>query len=395
MKFVAVQIGARHHYAIPRMLERAGMLEALYTDACANRGIGRWLNGVLPGFARTGQMGKLLQRSVVGVPPDKIKSTDRLLFQQLFEKRGADDAAAFAQVMRHWGTGRATGIYSMFGEGLGFLQWAKSRGLKIAVDIFITPVAHRIVAEEQRQFPEWEAPVNDDPERIERHVGEVIEVADRLLCPGENVVAGLRAYPNFVPAQARVIPYGSGADFQGRVNQPVPGRVLFAGTAELRKGTHYFAAATQRLIATKTAFEFRVAGNVTDRVRQRPECAALNFLGRLSRTEMAGELLSADVLVLPTLAEGSASVIVEALAVGLPVITTASAGSVARHGVDGLIVPERDAGALAEAIGQITSHRELRNEMAGHCLERARMVTEAAWSERLLAALSELEARKC
>jgi glycosyltransferase involved in cell wall biosynthesis len=216
----------------------------------------------------------------------------------------------------------------------------------------------------------------------------VIKVADLLLCPGENVVAGLRAYPNFVPARARVVPDGSGVDFQGRLNQPVPGRVLFAGTAELRKGIHYFAAAAKRLAAAQTSFDFRVAGNVSGRIRERPECAPLNFLGRISRAEMIGELLRADVLVLPTLAEGSASVINEALAVGLPVITTASAGSVARHGVDGFIVPERDAVALADAIQQITSRRELRNEMAGHCLERARMVTETAWSERLLSALN-------
>jgi glycosyltransferase involved in cell wall biosynthesis len=395
MKFIVVQIGTRHHYAIPRMLERAGALEALYTDACANKGIGRCLNRILPGIARSGQIGKLLQRSVTGVPPGKIESTDRLLVQQLFGRREADGGTAFAQVMRRWGTGQAAGIYSMFGEALDFLRWAKSCGLKIAVDIFITPVAHRIVADEQRHFSEWESPVNDDHERIERHVRDVIEVADILLCPGENVVAGLRAYPNFVPARARVVPYGSGADFQGQINKPAPGRVLFAGTAELRKGIHYFAAAAKQLTAGKGSYDFRVAGNVADRVRRRPECAALNFLGRLSRKEMFGELLSADVLVLPTLAEGSASVINEALAVGLPVITTASAGSVARHGVDGLIVMERDAEALTEAIGQITSRRELRNEMAGHCLERARMVTESAWSDRLLAAISELEAGKC
>ena len=377
------------------MLEQAGALEALYTDACANQGIGRCLNALLPGCARTGQMAKLLQRSVVGLPASKIKSTDRLLFRQLFGDRGADDAAIFARQMTRWGTGEATGIYSMFGEGLDFLRLAKSRGLKIAVDIFITPVAHRIVSEEQARFPEWEALGNQDHERLERHVIEVIEVADLLLCPGENVVAGLRAYPNFVSARARVVPYGSGVDFQGRLNQPVPGQVLFAGTAELRKGIHYFAAAAKRLAATQTSFDFRVAGNVSGRIREWPECAALNFLGRISRAEMIEELLRADILVLPTLAEGSASVINEALAVGLPVITTASAGSVARHGVDGLIVPERDTNMLADAIQQITSQRELRNEMALHCLERACMVTERAWSERLLTALSELEEQKC
>jgi glycosyltransferase involved in cell wall biosynthesis len=395
MKFIVVQIGARHHYAIPRILERAGALWALYTDACANKGIGRWLSVILPGFACTGQIARLLQRSVTGLPPGKIKSTDRLLFQQMFGSHQADDAAAFALVMKKWGTGKATGVYSMFGEGLDFLRWAKALGLTISVEIFITPIAHQIVAEEQRRFPEWEEPRNDDHERIEARVREVIEVADVLLCPGENVVDGLQAYENFVLAKARVVPYGSGANFQGRINQPIAGRVLFAGTAELRKGIHYFAAAARRLASASGSHDLRVAGNVTDRIRQRPECAALNFLGRLTRAEMIEELLRADVLVLPTLAEGSASVINEALVIGLPVITTASAGSVVRHGVDGLIIPERDPEALAEAIRQIIFQRELRNEMSKNCVERAHMVTETAWSERLMMALSALDVGKC
>jgi len=50
--------------------------------------------------------------------------------------------------------------------------------------------------------------------------------------------------------------------------------------------------------------------------------------------------------VLPSLAEGSAGVIYEALASGFAVITTESAGSVVRDGIEGFIVPEGDPQAL-------------------------------------------------
>jgi len=47
----------------------------------------------------------------------------------------------------------------------------------------------------------------------------------------------------------------------------------------------------------------------------------------------------------------------EALALGIPVVATRSAGSVITSGVDGYIVPERDITALADAITEITSRR--------------------------------------
>ena len=43
MKFLVAQIGARRGYAVPAILERAGMLESLYTDLCADAGLGKWL----------------------------------------------------------------------------------------------------------------------------------------------------------------------------------------------------------------------------------------------------------------------------------------------------------------------------------------------------------------
>ena len=98
---------------------------------------------------------------------------------------------------------------------------------------------------------------------------------------------------------------------------------------------------------------------------------------------MTKEFLSADVFVLPTLAEGSAGVIYEALAAGVPIVTTRSAGSVITNGVEGLIVPERDPLALAEAIQSVIENRNLREAMALASKKTSARYTEAAWSGRL------------
>jgi glycosyltransferase involved in cell wall biosynthesis len=64
-------------------------------------------------------------------------------------------------------------------------------------------------------------------------------------------------------------------------------------------------------------------------------------------------MLQADVFVLPTLAEGSARVIFEALAAGCWVITTPNAGSIVPDVAAGAVVPPADPHALAEAIANV------------------------------------------
>ena len=105
---------------------------------------------------------------------------------------------------------------------------------------------------------------------------------------------------------------------------------------------------------------------------------------------MPDEFATADVFVLPTLAEGSAGVVYEALALGLPVITTRAAGSVIRDGVDGIIVPERDPVALANSIEAVIENRELRSRLSAAARVRAADYTVDRYGERMLSTLREL-----
>jgi glycosyltransferase involved in cell wall biosynthesis len=91
----------------------------------------------------------------------------------------------------------------------------------------------------------------------------------------------------------------------------------------------------------------------------------------------------ADVFVFPSLYEGSALVIYEALASGLPVITTPNSGSVVRDGLEGYVVPIRDARALAEKIAQLYSDRALRKDMGARARRRAEEYPWSAYRRRL------------
>ena len=141
-----------------------------------------------------------------------------------------------------------------------------------------------------------------------------------------------------------------------------------------------------KLFARNFRGEFRIAGNAPASVRSQKACRHLNFLGRTSREKIAEEFACADIVVLPSLAEGSAGVIYEALAAGVPIVTTPEAGSV-RDGIEGRIVPSRDPDALANAITEIVEDRPKRERMAYAARERAQEFTLERYGERLIAAL--------
>jgi glycosyltransferase involved in cell wall biosynthesis len=155
----------------------------------------------------------------------------------------------------------------------------------------------------------------------------------------------------------------------------------------LRKGIHYLGFAADKLFARNFRGEFRIAGNALASVKSQKACRHLNFLGRTSPEKIAEEFACADIVVLPSLAEGSAGVIYEALAAGLPIVTTPEAGSVVRDGIEGRIVPSRDPETLANVIAEIVEDRQKRERMAHAARERAQEFTWERYSERLITAL--------
>jgi glycosyltransferase involved in cell wall biosynthesis len=214
--------------------------------------------------------------------------------------------------------------------------------------------------------------------------------SDHFICPSPAVQDDL--VTNFGIAQGRtsLVPYGVHRCWLTVETRPARGRILFVGEANLRKGIHYFAMAAARLRRTSRGYALRVAGGVTPRVAEQSLCRGLEFLGRIPRDRLREEFAAADVFVLPSLWEGSAEATYEALAAGLPVVTTRAAGSVVRDGIEGRIVPERDPVALADGVAEIVEDRDKRARMSVAARERARDYTWERYGERLVGALKTL-----
>ncbi len=376
---IAIQQGARRGYIYARQLEAAGLLNYVGCDAAWPAERGEWLARLVPKLA-----GKLRRRCIAGVPPGRI-CTSAWPNAAALLKNFIDDEIVFdlmdevlALRLRLRGLRGAGVVLSYFGNGGSFLTFAKRQGAKVMTDFISSPKLREIERCERATWPGWDG-VETSQSSIDayrRRFLWLLDISDFYLCPSQSVADDLAELPGFDPARVRVVPYGT-SDAPRFPPRPEPGRVLFAGSGLVRKGLPYLAQAASILRRQRPAIRIFVAGEVSDAVRQRTETRDLNFLGHLDRQAMAREFSRADVFCHPSLSEGSATSVYEALVHGLPVITTRASGSVVRDGVDGLIVPPRDADAIAAAITAIVDDRARRNALSGAALATADRYNEA------------------
>lgn len=140
---------------------------------------------------------------------------------------------------------------------------------------------------------------------------------------------------------------------------------------------------------------FRVVGNLgVQPAARRALDSALELTGPVPRAQMLQQYAWADVFLLPSICEGSATVVYEALAAGLPVVCTPNTGSIVRDGVDGFIVPTSNAGAIAEALSRFMEPGDLLHTMGDQARLRAQAFGLEQYKTRLISALGEGIRRK-
>lgn len=396
--FISIQTGARHNYHIPSVLEKAGKLEKMYTDLCASSGLGALFNAYLPDGFKRGALGRLVNRRPPCNLDGKIITCDFLSlkyelrrflsYSNLVDRQTAliNFGENFGEAIYRKGFGNATHLYSMLGEAGSAIQHAHDQGLKIVVDFYISPLALQIVQQERLKYPDIEPLLPSLViERDQKRFEEICEIADYFTVPSAFVRKGLLQF-GVSDKKIFIVPYFVDNGWMDLPANPKKGRILFVGTAELRKGIHILGMAAS--ILSKYGYDFIVAGGVSNQVRNHKSSSYLKFSGRIPRSEIYKEYAQADIFVLPSLAEGSATVTYEALGAGIPVITTEASGSVVRDKVDGFIVPEKDPKALASAIKELIEDRELRNQMSEAAKQRAQDYTLQKYEQRLLNTLN-------
>ncbi len=126
-------------------------------------------------------------------------------------------------------------------------------------------------------------------------------------------------------------------------------------------------------------FKYQIVGPLEENSKRLNETILKQYddiVDRLgSRTDIIDLLTKADAFILPTFREGFSRVLLEAAAVGLPLITTnvPGVGDIARHEKEGLIAEVRNSESLAKAMIRMATDRTLANELANNALHRVEL----------------------
>jgi glycosyltransferase involved in cell wall biosynthesis len=413
-QIIVAQLGARMHYAVPVLLHRAGMLAQFYTDTYVGKGsplrMFSQASHLLPEAWRSPMLKKLLGRREDGLPPEKVTAFNRFGWAYVRAQQQARNAAErekvslgygrrFCELIEANGLKPAAAIYAFGSAALKLFQWANHNNQSKILEQIIAPmtIMAQLMREEHDLWPGWEESYPESSVWQPRSELEVQEwqKADAIVCGSDFVAQGLTSLG--VPLEKiRVVPYGvepsrfaaSRAPYDSRR----PLRVLFMGGVSLRKGPQYLVQALEKLNTPRVVA--RLVGPVVIREPYRRQWQPrLELTGQVSRSEVRHHYQWADVFVFPSICEGSATVTYEALAAGLPVITTPNAGSVVRDGIDGFIVPIRDAGAIAEKIDRLLANPALLTEMSLAARNGAQEFSWEKYGERLVTTVKELLGR--
>jgi glycosyltransferase involved in cell wall biosynthesis len=144
-------------------------------------------------------------------------------------------------------------------------------------------------------------------------------------------------------------------------------RFLYAGFTTPLKGLHYLLDAWESLDLFDA--ELVIAGGYGHMPRKLKAMydarirKAGNILWIGSTRTPEAEYQKADAFVFPSLTEGFGRVTLEAMACGIPVITTENARGIVEDGKTGFVVPIRNAHALAEKIRYFYENRDVAREM--------------------------------
>ncbi len=434
--WICCQIGAREHYAVARALHQQGLLAGLVTDWYA---YGKRQNRKQRIESRNGE-------GETGGRVTKAYFSFQLSIFQLFGGRSRAARAAHCdkipdqlvhafplrsllwkwQVRRLAARGRLFQAYAQtdaafagagaqlklpphdifFGysyASLEMLQAEKKRGVLTVLDqIDPGPVEFRLVAEEMKRHPklagcpaefptayyernrrEWEVAdiivVNSEWSR-EAIISEGADPAKIAILPLAYEVNGAKQKVEIVNPTSDLRPPTSPI-------RPLPSallRVLWLGQVNVRKGIHYLMGAARLLERENVQFDVvGPIGILPTAVATAPR--NMTFHGVVSRDRAAEWYRQANVFVLPTLSDGFALTQLEALAHGLPVITTPNCGRVVEDAKTGFIIPVRDPKALADSLLRFVRNPGLAEEMASSCRASVEAYSIESLGQRLVA----------
>jgi glycosyltransferase involved in cell wall biosynthesis len=286
-------------------------------------------------------------------------------------------------------TGRYDFFHSWSGDCLESLRVAKRKKIPSLIEI---PTWHRDrpggkvgqapgARSPSSGWGRWKSRLLLDRERFL----EEYQLADLIAVLSEKAAESFRLR-NFPEEKLYYLPRGVDVDRFRPGERPSMFRVIFSGALIERKGIQHLLEAWHRL-DLKDA-ELWLLGTVHDEAKPhlskfwRENIKVLGFV-----RDPEHYLNQGSIWVFPSQLEGSAKVVYEAAACGLPAVTTREAGDVIRDHIEGIVVKPEDVDAIAAAIEQLYRNPDLVEQMGKAA--RRRVVENFTWDHyrtRLLGA---------
>ena len=359
--------GPRMGLQVATALDGGGLLESLHLDAWVRPGPSAWLAERLLGTRVRNRVISSIDASTIHAHPElfvlgriagraTLAGRDRTTIDRLLVRD-------FRRISRRCSSPAVFGMQSCC------LELFEGRRCKIMEQFAAPSTAERfVVSEEQRRFGGWtHVAVSEPTQWDERNVREW-EHADIIWVPSDYV-SELCARHGAERSKLRVVRYpipfyGHPALRSFRADRPL--RVIFAGTLMLRKGVQYIYEALHGWDRSAIDMHF-VGPNQLTAVG----IARLAEVGRVhtavARAELLDHFARSDVLLFPSLSEGSALVMAEAVGTGLPVIATVESGAPD----SAITIPTRDPQAIREALQNILDDPGLVECASRRCLSEA------------------------
>ncbi|WP_072622572.1 glycosyltransferase family 4 protein [Spirulina major] len=296
--------------------------------------------------------------------------------------RGVDRAVARHHLHR-W-----AGVYAYEDGAAAMFAIAASLGLTCFYDLPIVYYrrSQQIQQAEADRFPEL-APallsLHEPAAKLARKDFE-LHHADRIIVPSTQVKQSL-APTGIDPDRVSVVPFGAPVDYlypSPQRDRPV--RILFVGRVGPRKGVHHLIQGWRSL--QPLAAELHLVGiNEFPPGWLDPERDRFTYHPSIPHHHLIHHYHRASVFVLPSLIEGLALVLLEAMACGLPIITTPNSGAadILTDGVEGWLIPAGDAEAIASRLQWCVEHPDELAAMGRAARRRAEIYTWERYRTRL------------
>ncbi|WP_185731449.1 glycosyltransferase family 4 protein [Larkinella rosea] len=377
---VTAHAGARDQYQLSLALHEADWLDRLVTELY----VPDWLYQTAPSYAR--------KRYCQGLPASKInhslpafwKTACAHAFHRDYNS-SIDQEISLTALRTAEKTGSNLFLYSYY--AFQAFQQAEKLGIphRILFQLHPHPSSVRsILAQEMDRLPFASQSIRDEVEfslADSRLDGLIAEPQLATFCLTASQFTRKTLIENGVPAsRIKVVPYGVDTTaFPQRKKAPstTPFRIIFVGRMNQRKGLADLLQAVRLLKSRSIEVVLCGRGYIDQPIINEYKDLTITLHKGIGTEQLVRELHRSHVFVLPSLAEGFAHVVLEAMATGLPVITTENTcgPDVITEGKHGYLVPIRNPERLAAVLDAAMAEPKVWYEMGRQAAIQARTYT--------------------